>query len=108
MKIADVSKLVLAGQLVVVAEYRSFKPDEVRIRDKQSGAVAIKPKVLHSLEFGDIQATVSEWVQDGLKLSEVKSPFKRGEKVLLRLKTLEPVNFGASYNATGTLEPLET
>lgn len=107
MKTSDVQKAVLAGQLIVVAEYRSFKPDAVRMRDKQTGAVTSKPKVLHSLEFGDVQCTLSEWLPDGVDMASAKQPFPKGSKVVLRLKTLEQVNFGSSYVAQGTMEPLE-
>jgi len=107
MKSSDVVREVLAGRLLVVAEYRSFKPDSVRMRDKASGQTVIKPKVLHSLEFGDVQVTISEWLPDGVSILDAKPPFNKGQKVVVRMKTLEPVNFGASYTMTGALEPLE-
>jgi len=107
MKLSKVLEEIKAGRLLVIAEYRSFKPDSVRIRDKQSGQTVNKPKVLHSLEFGDVQATISEWLPDGVDITAVAPPFKKGERVVVRMKTLEPVNFGASYTMTGALEPLE-
>lgn len=107
MKNVDVAKHVMAGKLLVIAEYRSFKPDAAKMRDKATGATVMRPKVLHSIEFGDVQATISEWLPDGTDMAQVKSSFKKGDKVVVHLKTLEPVNFGASYTVTGTMEPLE-
>lgn len=107
MKMEQVIAEVRAGRLLVVGEYRSFKPDAVRMRDKATGAMVSKPKVLHALEFGDVQVTISEWLPDGVSIIDVKPPFAKGDKVVVRMKTLEPVNFGASYTMTGTLEPLE-
>lgn len=105
MKQADMIKRILSGEPIVVVEYRAFKPDTIRYRDKKSGAAVERHVIKHSVEMGDMQVQVTEWLPDGVDLGTVKPTFSKGQRLALKLNGMEP-NQGF-YQATGDLIPLE-
>jgi len=107
MKQAEILKAVLSGVPVVVVEYRAFKLEEISYADKKQGGMRVtKPIVKHAIELGDTQASIAEWLPDGVKLSDIKPTFKKGDKCVLRIEGVENVSGFASIR--GKLEPFET
>jgi len=99
-----------AGAFVAVAEYRGFKPDAIRYRDKKTGARVSSPVLVHLLEVGDAQVKVTEWCADTVQVDKdglpiVERPYAKGEKVILKLESLESQN--GQMSAKGKLFKLE-
>jgi len=106
MKQAEILKGVLAGVPLVVVEYRAFKVDNITYADKKAGGMRVtKPIVKHSIELADTQASIAEWLPDGVNLADVKPSFKKGDKCVLRIEGVENVSGFASIK--GKLEPFE-
>jgi len=105
MKQADIIKHVMNGVPMVIVEYRGFAIETIRYVDKKSGSAVTKPMVKHKIEMGETQAAISEWLPDGVNLSEVKPTFKKGDKCVLKMQGVENVQGFAQIR--GTLEPYE-
>lgn len=105
MKKIEIMPALEAGQILGIAEYRSSKPEERSFVDEaKGGRVRLSVCVTHSLEIGDSQLAVVEWLPDGTKLADVKGPpFKKGDRVLVRVALRRDKS---KTLATVTLEPL--
>jgi len=105
MKEQDVITRVLAGNPTVIAEYRRFREDTLKWRDKQTGRSVERQVVKHSLEVGEMQCVLMEWLPDGAKPGEAKPAHKKGDRVVVSLKGME--REGDFYAITGEITPLE-
>ena len=105
MKIKDAVAAFLAGDLIMVAEYRNHRAEQLHWRDKESGRQMEGPANNHGVEVGSVQVRVSERLPDGADVTKVVSPFKKGQRVLLRVTDLARVK--GNMVAKGTLEPLD-
>jgi len=105
MKQDEIMKHVLNGSPVVVVEYRSFKIETIRYTDKKTGSAVQKPMIKHGIEMGEQQATITEWLPDGVILTDVRPNFKKGDKCVLTIQGVEQVQGFASIR--GKLEPYE-
>lgn len=106
MKQDELIKRVLAGEPLIVVEYRSFKIDAIRYRDKQTQQTVARNIVKHGIEMGDAQVSVTEWLPDGTDLKTVNPAFAKGEKCVLKLRGMEPQQ--GFYNASGELLKLDS
>jgi len=105
-KITDAVKRFTEGAFIVIAEYRGFKPDAMRYRDKKTGNRVSSPILVHSIEVGASQVKVTEWLPDDAPvgadgLPTATQPFKKGDKVVLQIENLE--NERGQYSARGKL-----
>jgi len=105
MKQRDLIKHVLAGKPLVIVEYRSFKEDTIRYRDKKTGNTIERIIIKHAVEMGANQVSVTEWLPDDAKPGMAKPPFTKGQRVILELEGMEREQ--AFYKASGTLFLLE-
>lgn len=106
MKQSEIVAAVLAGRVLAVVEYRGAIGDDLEWRDKRSGAQMKAVIAKHSVEFADgRQLVVSEGMPEGTKSADVKSTFKKGQRVVLEIETIERVS--GFLRARGIFEPLD-
>jgi len=109
--IKQVNERVLEGQILAVAEYRGFRLEVIRYRDKKTGAAVSAPIVTHSVELGAKQARVAEWLPDetpiddkGLAANYVPA-FKKGDRIIIKVESLK--NDRGSCTIGGPMYKLE-
>jgi hypothetical protein len=95
----------LAGKPVVLVEYRSFKQEEIRYRDKKTGAAVERQIVKHAVEMGGAQVQISEWLPEGTKPGTAQPPFKKGHMAVLEIHGMRAEQ--GFYRAEGNLFPYE-
>ena len=105
MKTKQIVEAVQNGTCLVVVEYRAFKLETIKFRDKKTGAMVEKMTIKHSVEAGDTQMSLVEWLPDGADTKALQPLYKKGEKCVLVVKSLEQ-DMGF-MRATGDLVPLE-
>lgn len=93
---------VRAGEVLAVGEYRHSKAEMINWRDKQTGKAMTAPVLRHTVEFGDTSVAISEQVPEGMKIEDIKWPWKKGQSVVLHLEEWSR-NLGL-VSARGTLE----
>lgn len=96
---------ILKGKPLILVEYRGCKPDTIKYRDKKSGNAVERVVAKHSVEMGDAQVMVTEWMDDGVKADAIKSPFSKGERCILELEGMEPMQ--GFFKAAGQLHSFE-
>jgi len=90
---------------MVLVEYRSFKEDKIRYRDKKTGNSVEQYILKHAVEMGVTQMLVSEWLPNDYKPGTATSQFRKGERAVLELEGMEPQQ--GFYKASGKLYPFE-
>jgi len=101
-------KLALSGKPVVLVEYRSFKEETLRYRVKAgptAGQAVTRLILKHSVEMGETQVSVSEWLPDDAKPGVAQPPFKKSQMAVLELKGMTQEQ--GFYKAEGTLFPYD-
>jgi len=102
----DVAAVMVApGGFYALGEYRGTKAETVNYRDKQTGNRASFSSINHVVETGDQTVTVQERLPDGADIKAVKPPFKKGQKVLVQVESIERVS--GFIRATGTMTPVD-
>ena|ERR1700677_2563121 len=90
--IEQVMKLLEAGKVAFIGEWRGFTPETINYVNKQGKASSFG-RVVHTVEVGEGQRVeaikVSSPVQDGVNPETVQVPFKRGQRVLIQVDGLE-------------------
>jgi len=96
----------LAGEPVIILEYRSSKCEQIEWRDKQSKEKMVGVFLRHNCESAaGVPFSVSERVTDKTLTPEsYKAPFKRGTPVVLVYRSMITEKGHTSFN--GSLEPL--
>lgn len=102
---------VSEGQILAVGEYRGFRLEAIRYRDKKTGAAVSAPIATHAIELGAQQAKVSEWLPDdtpvddkGLATNYVPV-FKKGDQIVVKVEALK--NDRGSWTINGPMFKLE-
>jgi len=109
--IKQVHERVTEGQILAVAEYRGFRLECIRYRDKKTGAAVSAPIVTHAVELGAQQAKVSEWLPDGTPVDDkglatnYQPQFKKGDQIVIKVESLK--NERGSFTINGTMFKLE-
>jgi len=109
--IKQVNERVAEGQILAVAEYRGFRLEAIRYRDKKTGAAVSAPIVTHSVELGAQQAKVSEWLLDGTPVDDrglatnYVAAFKKGDRIIIKVESLK--NDRGSWTINGPMFKLE-
>jgi hypothetical protein len=89
-----------------IAEYRSSSAETIKYQDKKTGRMAEMSMLRHNIEVGDVAVALNERTSDGFNASAYKSPFKKGQRVVVRLQGME-IDKGL-VRARGTLEAIES
>lgn len=96
---------VLAGEPILVAEYRIFAAELRRKADKEHpGKFLPMPLIEHSLEVGRHTVKMTEFLDDSAQVVSAKAPFPKGTRVAIVLESFE--RDGANMKARGKLEAL--
>jgi len=96
---------ILKGRPLVLVEYRSFKEDVIRYRDKKTGNAIEQSILKHSVEMGSSQVLVSEWLPQDHKKGTASSPYRKGEIVAFEIEGMESQQ--GFYKAQGKLLPFQ-
>jgi len=96
----------LAGKPIIIVEYRSFKLETIKFRDKSSvtGQMIEKDTVAHACEAGDMQMRITEWLPDGADVKNLKAPFAKGQKCAFLIKGMQQDK--GFFRAQGELVPV--
>jgi hypothetical protein len=82
---------------ILIGEWRGAKPDKVNYTDKKTGAAKSFGKVTHVVEVGANKTfesvTVTEMLPDNVDPEKYVAPFKRGDRVMVNVKTVA-LDFG--------------
>lgn len=105
MKKQELIDGVLSGQSYLVVEFRGSKVEQITYRDAKTQQKASFWKQTHHVELASNPVVVSERIPDGVDPAAIKSPFKKGQTVVLHLTKMESVN--GITSAQGVLLPLE-
>lgn len=105
MKKADAFKLIEAGELVVIGEYRSSDAQTINYRDKTTGRMTDMDMLSHTVEFGSNSVKLRERTDDNFKPDQYKAPYKKGQRVVVQLESL--LREKGVYTGSGKLQPLE-
>lgn len=107
MKLAELTKRIMAGEFIIVGEYRGSKAELGRVRE-EGGGVRTFGILKHRVELGAEALPVVEDTRDmkDFKPETYVAPFKKGQKVAVHV-----TRFGKdkAYNleAAGRLELIE-
>jgi hypothetical protein len=93
-----IGKALMAGSCLFVGEWRGAKPETVKYVSKKTGQPAQFGKLTHVVETGEgatfASVDVTEMVPDGVDPAAHPVPFKRGDRILVSVKSLED-DFGS-------------
>lgn len=95
----------LAGKPLVLVEYRSFKEEQIRYRDKKTQATVERLIMKHAVEMGGAQVQISEWLPDDAKPGESKPPFTKGAMAVLEIRGMKQEQ--GFFKAEGALYPFD-
>ncbi len=88
-----IGRAIMSGQIVLVGEWRGAKADQVKYIDKKTGAPKSFGKVTHVLEVGENKTfesvSVTEMLPDSIDPEKYVLPFRRGERVMVAVKSVE-------------------
>jgi len=105
MKSSEFVRLALAGSPVVLVEYRSFKEEQIRYRDKKTNATIERLIVKHAVEMGGVQMQISEWLPEEAKPGQSVPPYKKGQPAVLEIRGLKQEQ--GFFKAEGNLYPFD-
>lgn len=106
MKLTEALKKLETGAFLGgIAEYRSSCAETIKYQDKKTGRMAEMAMLRHNIEVGDVAVAINERTTDDFKADAYKSPFKKGQKVLVCLQSMETDK--GLVRARGTLHAIE-
>lgn len=79
---------ILSGQAFIVVEFRASKTETIKYRDPKTQQAAQFTKLTHNVEMAGSPVIVSERIPDGVDPNTIKSPFSKGQMVVLHLQRL--------------------
>lgn len=103
MKTSAIGPAVIAGEKILVGEFRDWGADEKPVRD-QPGRFHVFEKAY--VVIGRDSVEVTNFVRDGKRLADLHRPaVERGALVAIRYNSFARSPYGT--RAEGTIEPLE-
>lgn len=96
----------MTGSPMILVEYRSSKPEEIKYRDKESGKPMVMAKLTHNVEMGSESFPVQERTGEQFDAATYKPPFVKGQRCVLLLDSF--YRDKGNWNVRGRLEALET
>lgn len=104
MKKSEALKLLEAGFLGCIAEYRAGFAREIPYVSKVTGKSMVMKKIEHTIEVNGQSVLLSERVKDDYDLSKWSQPVPKGQLCLVKLTGF--TNDMGSIKAGGTAEVL--
>lgn len=95
----------MAGSPIILVEYRSSKPEEIKYRDKDTGKPMVMAKLTHNVEMGSESFPVQERTGEQFDALSYKAPFTKGQRCVLLLDSF--YRDKGNWNVRGKLEALE-
>lgn len=100
MKKSEAIKLLEAGYIGFIAEYRAGFAREIPYVSKQTGKSMVMKKIEHTVEVNGQSVLLSERVKDDVDLSKWTQPVPKGQACLVKLSSF--TNDMGSLKAGGT------
>jgi len=88
MKLTQAVEQWQGGARLLFGEYRSSKAEVIKYRDKTSHQMTQMSMLRHTVEIGADSVQVAERVEDNFDAAGYKSPFQKGQKVVVFLDSL--------------------
>jgi len=106
MKQTEYIQRSLAGERLIIVEFRKTEAEEIRRTAPKAGEKSTMPMAKHTVLSNDESFEVSEFLPDGADVKAVKAPFTKGDKVVLALESMEQTKWGARMRGSfaGKLE----
>jgi len=104
MTAAEFTKRALAGERLLIVEYRGGAAEQIQWRDNTTGKTLTAIVAKHNVESGPNAVSVSERTGENYKIDDFKPAGKKGQLMVWHVNSLIP-NKG-SLSGTGTFEPL--
>jgi len=90
MKTLEATKRFLAGEPLMVAEFRMAVVDVINFRDKKTGAARSADVIKTTVETATRSITFTEFVRDEKFVADKFVPsFQKGDKVVIQLESLQ-------------------
>lgn len=105
MKQSQFIEAALMGKPLVLVEYRSFKEEQIRYRDKKTNATVERLIMKHAVEMAGAQVQISEWLPDDAKPGQSVPPFAKGSMAVLEIRGMKQEQ--GFFKAEGALYPFE-
>ena len=99
-------ELVMQGKFLALGEYRSSRCEFREWRDRATQRVMSGNFLRHTVELDGVPVSISDKVAEGMKASEYRSPFEKGEPVVIHLRQLKEEK--GSVTAFGMLEKYDS
>lgn len=106
MKTSAIIDRILAGEAIIVVEFRKTDADEIRRSVVKTGQASVMPIAKHTVLLGDKSYEVPEFLPDNTDIKAVRAPFPKGQKVWFLLEGMETTKWGDRLNGSfiGTVE----
>jgi len=88
IKLSEAVERWQKGERLLFGEYRSSKAESIKYRDKTSHQITSMNMLRHTVEVGPDSIQVNERVEDTFNPETYKSPFVKGQKVVIFLDSL--------------------
>lgn len=105
MKKSEFLKNVLEGKPMILVEYRASRAEHIKWRDKETKMMVEGTTLSHTVENATDSIRISDRLAEGVKPEDYKSPYSKGDKVILQIRGLQ-VQKGVT-TAVGDLLPFE-
>jgi len=105
MKKVEILPALEKGGMFCLGEYRGGKAETINYRDKLTGKAASFSQIGHNLESGNDMFVLQERMPEGADIRAFIPPFKKGDRIFVKLETVERVQ--GFLRATGTMFPVE-
>lgn len=106
MKDQDILKAIKKGVPLMVVEYRGFDADTMQWTNKATGRAMSAPIARHRVETESEGFVVTDFLPEGTKVEDAKSPYVKGQKLVLEIETMTKEK--GTTRAKGILSPYES
>jgi len=94
MKQAEYIKRSLAGERLIIVEFRKTVGDEIRRKVVKAGEASVMPMAKHTVLSNDTSYEVAQFLPDGADVKQVKPPYEKGTRVVFALEGMEQTKWG--------------
>jgi len=98
MKKQEFIDKVIAGKPLLHVEYRSCEIDDINRKVVKVGESTTQPIIKHKVLVGDDSYEVGEFPEAGFDRKTYVAPYKKGDMVVLQIRTMEMTKYGTRIN----------
>lgn len=92
-------KMLTAGKCVIQGEWLTSKPETINYNNAKTGKASSFSRISHTLLIGNEAVKVAQPVLDGVNPESVVVPFKRGDRVVVEVDSMEIAKGNRSIRA---------